>query len=378
MRRKHKRSPSAKFLAGMAVGAGAMLLRDAIARKNPDYTFQQILVNMALDKGLQRARLSNRRNLSVADRYIIFSDHHKGVRDRADDFRQCEDTYLRALDYYHAAGYNLILLGDAEELWEQDAASVLDAYKNVLESEARFYPSRYLKIAGNHDDPWDSPDIVDQFLSPFFPGINVHQNLVLDVHEDGESMGELFLIHGHQGTIGSDTLNFLGPFFLPYYRWLQNLTHIGRTSPSKDACLRANHDTRMYRWSSKQEGVILIAGHTHRPVWSSRTHLEKLLWQLFTLQEKQDEIPPEAYEIAVRQLQAGIQKLQEEYPPCDDTIKTRPSYFNTGCCRFEDGDITGIELVDGKIRLIKWVSAASEQQPIVLEEMKLSEVFALL
>ena len=366
------------FLAGVALGAGAVLLRDALERKNPDFSLQQLLVNLALDRALQQAKKTNRRNLSAPDRYVIFSDHHKGVRDRADDFRQCEETYLGALDYYHEAGFNLIILGDGEELWEQDAGSVLAAYHNVLESEARFYPSRYIKIVGNHDDPWESAAYVDEVLSPYFPGIEVHQSLVLDVYEAGESVGELFLIHGHQGTIGSDTLNFLGPFFLPYYRKIQNLTNIGRTSPSRDACLRAAHDTRMYRWSSKQEGVILIAGHTHRPVWSSRTHLEKLLWQLFSLQEKQDEMSPEAYEKAVKQLQNGIRKQQDAYQPCDDTIKTRPSYFNTGCCRFEDGDITGIELVDGKIRLVKWVKPPSDPKPIVLEEMKLAEVFALL
>ena len=31
-----------------------------------------------------------------------------------------------------------------------------------------------------------------------------------------------------------------------------------------------------------------------------------------------------------------------------------PFYFNTGCCCFSDGDITGIEIADGFIPLIKW------------------------
>lgn len=33
-------------------------------------------------------------------KYIIFSDHHKGNRDGADDFRVCERTYNAALAYY--------------------------------------------------------------------------------------------------------------------------------------------------------------------------------------------------------------------------------------------------------------------------------------
>ena len=32
----------------------------------------------------------------------------------------------------------------------------------------------------------------------------------------------------------------------------------------------------MYRWAAAQAKLILVAGHTHRPVWSSRTHLQML------------------------------------------------------------------------------------------------------
>src|SRR5215211_2783982 len=31
-----------------------------------------------------------------------------------------------------------------------------------------------------------------------------------------------------------------------------------------------------------------------------------------------------------------------------------PCFFNTGCCSFGDGDITGLELADGEIRLVRW------------------------
>ena len=31
-----------------------------------------------------------------------------------------------------------------------------------------------------------------------------------------------------------------------------------------------------------------------------------------------------------------------------------PCYFNTGCCSFGDGDVTGLEIGDGEIRLIRW------------------------
>jgi hypothetical protein len=47
------------------------------------------------------------------------------------------------------------------------------------------------------------------------------------------------------------------------------------------------------------------------------------------------------------------------------------TYFNSGCCCFDDGDITGIEIADGCIRLIKWSIPKKECKRIVLEECKL-------
>ena len=53
-----------------------------------------------------------------AARLIIFSDHHKGARDGADDFQRCERAYNAALGYYYECGHELIGLGDVEELGE--------------------------------------------------------------------------------------------------------------------------------------------------------------------------------------------------------------------------------------------------------------------
>ncbi len=375
---KKRQSGFPAFLAGMAAGAGLMVLREAYERKNPEYTVRQVLVNLALDRVLDKARRSTVRTLDAGSRYILLSDMHKGARDRADDFQQCEATYLKALDYYEANGYTLVVLGDGEELWEQDIPKVIEAYSNVLASEGRFYPDRYIRLVGNHDNPWEDKALVDRYLGLFFPGIEVLTSLVLRPAGEEGPLGDFFLIHGHQGTIDSDMLGFVGPQVLPFYRWVQNLTGIGRTSPSEQACLRAAHDTRMYRWASKQGKLALIAGHTHRPVWSSRTHLEKLMSQLIALQARKSEIAPETYSAEEAALTAEIGRCQGKYPPCDDTIKTRPSYFNTGCCRYADGDITGIELAAGEIRLIKWENKDQAQARVVLEKMKFYEVFASL
>ena len=51
------------------------------------------------------------------------------------------------------------------------------------------------------------------------------------------------------------------------------------------------------------------------------------------------------------------------------------TYFNSGCCCFDDGDITGIEIEDGSIRLIKWHYVhGKESERVVLEESKLEDL----
>jgi len=52
----------------------------------------------------------------------------------------------------------------------------------------------------------------------------------------------------------------------------------------------------------------------------------------------------------------------------------KPSYFNSGCCCFEDGTITGIEIADGCIRLIKWSYVNGSSSRIIAEENKLEEL----
>ena len=51
------------------------------------------------------------------------------------------------------------------------------------------------------------------------------------------------------------------------------------------------------------------------------------------------------------------------------------TYFNTGCCCFDDGDITGIELDGDYIRLIKWAYGPDKKSKReVLEESKMEDL----
>ena len=162
----------------------------------------------------------------------------------------------------------------------------------------------------------------------------------MTVRDGDAKIGTLFMTHGHQGTLGSDRFKFFSRWALQFYRFMQNrfaVTWFGGVDlPSKDAALRSEHDLIMYNWASSQEKMMLIAGHTHRPVWAGRT------------------------------------KEEQRAPG------SAPAYFNTGCCKFADGDITGMEIQDGMLRLIRWKTTAGESLRTVLQEAPLRELFAQL
>ena len=235
---------------------------------------------------------------------------------------------------------------------------------------------RTFRFSGNHDNAWEMKDLVRQYLDPFFPGIEIYRELILEFRDELDRQGEILLLHGHQGTLDGDIFDFLPPHILPLYRQFQNLTGLGHTSPSRDAYERSLQDNQMYTWTSQQEKLILIAGHTHRPIWGSLTHLERLLAQFHALLRMQP--PPDNFQSEVARLREEIEHRVKVDPPKADAIKTRPCYFNTGCCRFSDGDITGIELQGGEIRLIKWGLQNGDIERKELERIHLAEIFVLL
>jgi len=365
------------ILFGVAAGAAAVAAWSALTR-NPERRLSQALVNRALDRKYRQARDDGPISLDGEHRYVIFSDHHKGGRSGADDFLPCEQTYLAALDHYADQGYTLIILGDAEELWEEPIRKAVDSYRNVFAQESRFHPHRLIRVYGNHDIPWQSPDTVAHYLHEIFPDIIYRENLLFRYNAGQPGGGEIFLVHGHQGTIESDFLAPVASRVLPLYRVIQHHTGIGYTTPAQDACLRSKHDNRLYRWVSRQRKLILIAGHTHRPVWSSKTHLDKLTEELYELFRLDEDQRPDDYEALVEKKKQEIERKRAEFPPCDDMAKTLPAYFNTGCCSFVDGDITGLELQNGVLRLIKWSSLKGPAARTVLEENSLKNIFLYL
>jgi hypothetical protein len=86
---------------------------------------------------------------------------------------------------------------------------------------------------------------------------------------------------------------------------------------------------------------LLVTGHTHSPVFASGRY---------------------------------YQHPNNKIPQHEQQSLVAPAYFNTGCCCFNDGDITGIEIAGGYIRLVKLYDENHISLKKVLEEISFEEL----
>lgn len=294
-------------------------------------------------------------NVDLAkDKFIIFSDHHKGNKDHGDDFAGNEPNYLAALDYYLLNKFTYINLGDAEELWKYSPKEVISKNITALRSEAKFQqlnnPSedvcKYYKTFGNHDLTWKNKLDVDIWFKDIFTlPLPVWEGIVLKTTVDQKELS-IFLTHGHQGDKMSDN-NALSTWMVAHiWRPLQRYLQINVNTPAKDFTLRDKHNIMMHEWSSRRQNLLLITGHTHKPVFASGLYSDH----------------------------PNNTVNDTKIVAAEKHSTRKPSYFNSGCCCYNDGDITGIEIAGGKISLIKWHWNNNASERSVLEESLLSDI----
>jgi predicted phosphodiesterase len=356
-----------------------------------------------IDIGLTTAFNGKDSNTQVLDvdlttaKIIIFSDHHRGTGDGADDFCDCAKAYSAALGYYLESGYTLILLGDAEDLWECRPGPVIQEYRNSLLLEGEFLrqqdqdpnKKRYYRIYGNHDDLWRDSKAINRYFQsqmPSYPQVTVTESMHLTLHDSNNTAYRFFLVHGHQGTLDSDRFGAVSRVVVRYvWRPLQRLFKFKSTTPAKNEELNSDHDIAMYGWALKQwrgdkntEKAVLIAGHTHQPVFSSRSYVAKLREELAKLQKDLEFTAPLSGEIAeqkekIAKKRAELEFARAEHGDSDDG--GYPCYFNTGCCSFGDGDVTGIEIADGMIKLVRWPADDGKLIAKELEKREIPKIF---
>lgn len=302
------------------------------------------------------------------DKFIILSDQHKGARDGADIFAKAAKNYLAALDFYNQQQYTYINLGDSEELWENLFITVKRHNKNTFEKEKLFIDEdRFVKIFGNHDLYWGNDPLAPVSLMQIYgKAIKIYEGAVLQTTVNGKPL-EIFMTHGHQGDLQSDGNWFSKWFVSDVWGPLQGYLRINPNTPAYNNQLKTDHNRMMYEWSSKRKNMLLITGHTHQPVFRSLTQLE-LLYNGLEMAKKGSDL------VRITDLEKKIAALHlknDSQPNFNGYLDT---YFNSGCCCFNDGDITGIEIEGGYIRLIKWSYHKKQSIHTVLEESKLEDL----
>lgn len=269
-----------------------------------------------LDRAYKNARKISFGN---EDKLIFFSDCHRGDKSFADDFARNENIYFHALKHYYNEGFIYCELGDGDELWEHSSfESILMAHKNVYALLQKFHlQNRLHLIWGNHDMVYKDQNYVQKHLTTYFDpkdgreeilfkNLEYHEALVLK-HKDTDQ--EIFLCHGHQ----ADWMNYHGwrfNRFLVRVLWkpLQIFGISDPTSPAKNYKELIKVERRIKKWITENNNKLTISGHTHRPRF------------------------PEPGDIA---------------------------FFNDGSC-VHPRSITGIEVENGMISLIKWHITTSE------------------
>ncbi len=302
------------------------------------------------------------------DKFIILSDQHKGARDGSDIFARSEDNYLVALDYYNTENFTYINLGDSEELWENLFITIKRHNKATFAAEKKFLKRKaFIKIFGNHDLYWDNDPLAAVSIQQIYgQAVKVYEGAVLQTTINNKPLN-IYLTHGHQGDLQSDGNWFSKWFVSDVWAPFQAYLRINPNTPAFNSQLKTDHNRIMYEWSAKRENTLLITGHTHQPVFRSFTELESIY-------EKLDKAKKASNTTAVKELQNRILELHLEGNSSLDFTGYLDTYFNSGCCCFDDGDITGIEIADNCIRLIKWEYRGRENLRRVLEECRLEDL----
>lgn len=259
-------------------------------------------------------------------KFILMSDCHRGDGNWSDSFSHNQEIYFAALWYYFNENYTYIELGDGDELWEyRKFDDIVHEHSDAFWMLKKFYDdNRLFMIYGNHDMVKKNNDWIKKNLNKYFSqrsnkdfdlflNIKMHEGLILN---QKRTANKIFLIHGHQVDFLNSNLWKVARFLVRYFwRPLENLCIKDVTRTAKNYEKKKKVAKRLAEWVEKEK-KILIAGHTHRPMF------------------------PEPGDLP---------------------------YFNDGSC-VHPRCITGIEIEKDQISLIKWSVKSSSNSFLKIEK----------
>ena len=290
--------------------------------------------------------------MKLRDKFVVWSDIHLGDGSRRDDFRRNADLFLTVLRHYYAKQYKLILNGDIEELLKFKYPVIRERWSEVFDLFGKFASAgRLLKLEGNHD-PAEWLREEKDYPFKLLPALRLKTD-----------SGEIFLLHGHQ----SDTIYYFFPKLIVWLlrRFVFPLGIMNYTV-AYDSRKQYLTEKRIYDFSRKN-GLITLIGHTHRPLFESRTKLETIhakIEELCRAYHRAKDPTGRNKIIATvkkyktllaferRSSQGKLRLVDSVY---GDSLPV-PCLFNSGSVIGRSG-ITCLELKKGKIFLVYWADA---------------------
>lgn len=214
--------------------------------------------------------------LTPDSKYILMSDCHRGNGTSTDNFLKNQNLFFAALQYYYMNNFTYIELGDGDELWEnRSMTQIINIHSNTFWLMSKFYEeNRLYLIYGNHDIMKSFPGYTkrnctvyycpeSRNYTPLLPGIKFYEGLILDVIP---GIHDVYLAHGHQADFFNTKLWHLSRFLVRYlWRPLEYIGILDPTSAAKNNIRKRKIEQNLSTWA-KNEGHILITGHTHRPM----------------------------------------------------------------------------------------------------------------
>lgn len=311
---------------------------------------------------------SPRREVGPRDKVVILSDLHMGAGDTNDDFLHNGALCLDALEnYYLARGYTLVLNGDVEELLRVPRASIVKAWADMYRLFERFRAEdKLIWLKGNHEI------VPAKEADPYYQNHFDGESVLLDTTE-----GPLFVFHGHQaGVANSGRFNRLIGWSL---RVFAHPLGIGNRTIAHDSVKKFKLEKAVHEFS-RQEGVVSIIGHTHRPLFESMSKKESIGVRIDRLCRDFSRAEP-GRRARIRRTVLSLRQAYLSPRTQPATLATTvygelpvPCVFNAGCAVGKRG-FTTLEIKNGKIGLVFWSSPERSWMPGAYNEYRPSRCF---
>lgn len=241
---------------------------------------------------------------------VIMSDCHRGAGNNYDNFIKNQNIYEAALTHYYNNGFTYIELGDGDDMWEvKNYKEIVDEHLDTFKLLSKFNNSnRLIMVYGNHDICKKSKKVLKKYFYEYYNAVTKTYEKLLDNLVVYEALvlnykgHDILMIHGHQIDLLNSTFWKLSRFLVRnVWKNLESMGIKDPTSAAKNYKVAKKTEKKLENWSIKNNKIV-IAGHTHRPV----------------------------------------------YPKTGESL-----YFNDGSCIHPNG-ITCIEIEKGTITLVKW------------------------